>query len=203
MLDLIIVRHGQSIADIEERHEGRADFSLTVLGRNQAEKLAYWLKENLIFDYIISSPLKRASETSEIISSICCKDVNYDARLMEWNNGVLAGLLRVEAKEKYPIPNGGRKYFQRILKGESEINFGSRAEEFIAELIDKYESDEEYIKILIVSHGGMINMMIQSLLSLPIKNNISFSSGDTAVHMLRAIGDKRIIVSLNGREHLK
>lgn len=203
MLDLIIVRHGQSVADIEERHEGRADFPLTVLGRNQADKLAYWLKENLIFDYIISSPLKRASETSEIISSICCKEVNYDERLMEWNNGVLAGLLRIEAKEKYPIPKGGRKYFQRIPKGESEIDFRSRAEEFISELIDKYDSNEDYRKILIMSHGGMINMMIQSFLNLPIKNDIVISSGDTAVHMLRVTGDKRIIVSLNGSEHLK
>ncbi|MGV8981611.1 histidine phosphatase family protein [Clostridium sp.] len=103
MLDLIIVRHGQSVADIEERMEGRADFPLTNLGKEQAKKLAHWLKDNAPFDYIISSPLKRASETSEIINTICNVDITYDERLMEWNNGVLAGLLRSEAHEKYPI----------------------------------------------------------------------------------------------------
>lgn len=202
MLDLIIVRHGQSVADIEERIEGRADFPLTNLGKEQSEKLACWLKQNIIFDCIISSPLKRASETSEIISKICLKDITYDERLMEWNNGVIAGLLISEANIKYPIPDGGRKYFQRITGGESIIDFRARIEEFIAELLNKYACSKDDKKILIVTHGGAINMIFHSFLNLPIKNEVSICSGDTSVHILRAIGDKRNIISVNRNEHL-
>lgn len=203
MLDLIIVRHGQSVADIEERMEGRADFPLTNLGKKQAEKLACWLKQNILFDYIISSPLKRASETSDIVSKICFKEVTYDERLMEWNNGLIAGLLKSEAHEKYPIPKGGRKYFQRIFEGESTIDFRTRAEEFIAEILDKYNSDKDDRRILIITHGGTANMIIHSFLNLPIKNDITICSDDTGVHILRAKGNERIIVCLNGKEHLK
>ncbi|MGV8981610.1 histidine phosphatase family protein [Clostridium sp.] len=83
------------------------------------------------------------------------------------------------------------------------IDFRTRGEEFTAELIDKYFSEKDDKRILIVAHGGIINMILQSFLSLPIKNDINISSGDTGVHRLRLIGDKRVVVSLNGNEHLK
>jgi len=203
MLDLIIVRHGQSVADIEGRMEGRANFPLTDLGKEQAEKLAYWLKQKETFDYIISSPLKRASETAQIIGRVCSKEITYDVRLMEWNNGLIAGLLKSEANEKYPIPKGGRKYFQRIFEGESLIDFRARAEEFTAELLDKYAIAKEDRRIVIITHGGTINMIIHSFLNMPIKNNITVSSGDTGVHVLRIKREDRIIVSLNVNKHLE
>jgi broad specificity phosphatase PhoE len=37
MFDLFIMRHGQSEADLLDRYEGRADFPLTDLGREQAD----------------------------------------------------------------------------------------------------------------------------------------------------------------------
>jgi 2,3-bisphosphoglycerate-dependent phosphoglycerate mutase len=227
MLELIIARHGQSVADIEKRHEGRADFPLTNLGKEQAEKLAHWLKDKAAFDYIISSPLKRAAETSEIVSKTCGKEIFYDERLMEWNNGVLAGLLRSEAQEKYPIPEGGRKYFERIPEGESIIEFRARVEEFFAELLDRAESGSgsgsgngsgngnivtdanestntnRDSRILIIAHGGTINMLFQSFLGLPVKNDIVICSGDTGVHVWRVNGGNRTIIMSNGNAHLR
>jgi 2,3-bisphosphoglycerate-dependent phosphoglycerate mutase len=40
MLELLLIRHGQSEADLLDVHEGRADFPLTGLGRRQAGLLA-------------------------------------------------------------------------------------------------------------------------------------------------------------------
>jgi 2,3-bisphosphoglycerate-dependent phosphoglycerate mutase len=202
MLELIVVRHGQSVADIENRLEGRANFSLTDVGRVQAEKLGYWLNNNMNFDYIISSPLKRAFETSQIVSSICNKEIICDERLMEWNNGVLAGLLRTEALKKYPVPVGGRKYFQRISQGESLIDLRARTEEFLAELMDTSADRKSENRILIVAHGGLINMLFQSFLNLPIKNEVSIHTGDTGVHIWRISEGKKEIIMLNGKEHL-
>jgi 2,3-bisphosphoglycerate-dependent phosphoglycerate mutase len=42
MPEFLILRHGQSQADLEDRYEGRADFPLTELGREQARKAARW-----------------------------------------------------------------------------------------------------------------------------------------------------------------
>jgi len=43
-MDLLVIRHGQSEADIIKVIEGRADFSLTELGLSQAELMAEWVK---------------------------------------------------------------------------------------------------------------------------------------------------------------
>ncbi|MFA5524942.1 MAG: histidine phosphatase family protein [Tissierellales bacterium] len=202
MIELLLVRHGQSVADIEGRHEGRADFPLTDLGREQAEKLSEWLKERYSFDMIIASPLKRAKETAEIIGSKMNHSVIFNDDLMEWNNGVLAGLLREEAKRKYPVPEGGRKYFQSVEKGESLIDFRGRAEHFLASLLHSIKDVEEKTKICIVAHGGIITMLYRSFLNLPIDTNIWLASGDTGIHLWRIDGDRKVIVFSNKQEHL-
>lgn len=68
-MDLLIIQHGQSEADILRCHEGRADFLLTDLGIKQAELLADWVKKNYPPDFIISSPLKCARKTAGILAS--------------------------------------------------------------------------------------------------------------------------------------
>lgn len=59
---IILIRHGESEADILHVHEGRADFSLTPKGREQAKAMAAWLHSNYHLNRIYSSTLKRAAE---------------------------------------------------------------------------------------------------------------------------------------------
>ncbi len=180
-MKLIIVRHGQSFGDIDEVHEGRADLELTDLGKEQASKLSKWLNENEEIDIIISSPLKRAKKTAEYISLEIEKELIIDDSLMEWNNGLLAGVKREVAVKEFPIPDGGRKPHHEHYETESEIHFRARAEMFISKLKeDRYEGET----ICIVSHGGTVNMIIKSLLGLPMNTGHSFSCGDTAVHKI-------------------
>ena len=202
MLEIIVVRHGQSVADIEKRFEGRADFSLTDLGVQQAKKLSIWIKNNYPPNYIISSPLKRASETAEIIGKKCIKEVEYDDDLMELNTGLLAGMLKAEANEKYPLPKGGHKPYEDILGGESLIEFRSRAEKFWSKLIFKFSKDTSDKRILIVSHGGMIDMLFRCFLNLPMNTNVGLCTGDTGVHIWKFNGDEKFIVVTNSLNHL-
>jgi len=203
MLEILIVRHGQSVADIEERHEGRADFPLTELGREQAAKVASWIAEKYPPEIMLSSTLRRASETAEAIAKKIGINVLYDEDLMEMNNGVLAGLLRKEAAEKYPIPEGGRKDHEAIEGGESMIEFRARAERFWSKFINRYYEEGVDKRICIVSHGGMINMLFRSFLNLPISADVWIGTGDTGVSIWRVKGDTRAVVFSNYQEHLK
>ena len=65
---LLVVRHGQSEADILKVCEGRADFSLTKLGHERVEKTAEYISENYKVDKIYSSTLKRAMQTAEHVA---------------------------------------------------------------------------------------------------------------------------------------
>lgn len=107
MIELLIVRHGQSLADIEHGHEGRADFVLTDLGRRQAKEAALWITTHYPPGTILSSPVLRAAETAEIIATELGLPVTFDDALMEMNNGMNAGLTFEEAKVRYPRPEAG------------------------------------------------------------------------------------------------
>ncbi len=199
-MKLIIVRHGQSFGDIDEVHEGRADLELTDLGEEQAYKLSKWLKGREEIDIIISSPLKRARKTAEYIGSEIKKELRIDEHLMEWNNGLLAGVKRDVANMDFPIPDGGRKPHHEHYQTESEIDFRARAEMFLSKLKEDHNDGET---ICIVSHGGMINMLLKSLLELPMNTGHSFSSGDTAVHSIAIYKSGCELSYLNSLVHLK
>ncbi|MCR8633793.1 histidine phosphatase family protein [Paenibacillus radicis (ex Xue et al. 2023)] len=202
MVEILVIRHGQSEADILKRCEGRADYSLTELGGEQVKQLSDWIYHNYKPDLIYSSTLKRAKETAEAISNKVQLPINLDEDLMELNNGVIAGMLIEEARIKYPFPVGGRKRHESIEGGETEIQFRARAENFISKLLAFLDQAKGLNTICIVSHGGMISMLFRSFLNLPYDAPVTIPTGDTGVHIWRYDNGKKTIVKTNSQEHL-
>ena len=197
-MDLLVIRHGQSEADILGVIEGRADFSLTELGHKQAEKMSKWIKEHYSINKIYASPLKRAKQTAEYISKLCGIEIQFDDDLMEWKNGLIAGLSLKEANEKYPEP---KKYpHTRVYEQESQIDFRSRIETALSKIIYENKTDET---IIIVSHGGAINMLFKSFIESPINSTITIKTGDTGIHHWRIKDNKRSIIFSGKQEHLE
>jgi 2,3-bisphosphoglycerate-dependent phosphoglycerate mutase len=200
-MNLLIIRHGQSEADILEVMEGRADFNLTDLGRKQAELMADWVAKNYKIDKIFSSPLKRASQTVNILSERTGIDVIFDDDLMEWQNGIIAGMPREEARAKYPRPEV--KYPHTIVyEQESEIQFRMRAETILSKIINENPID---YTIAVVSHGGLIGQLFQSFIRSPVTvSNIYIGgTGDTGIHEWRTDGNRRGIIHVNLQKHLE
>ncbi len=197
-MKILFIRHGESEADLLDVHEGRADFALTDKGHEQAEKLAKWLSQKLEITKIYASTLKRASQTAQYISDACHIPVIYKDDLMEFNNGLLAGLSREEAALKYPKEEGLPPHMANY-EMESDLAFRFRAENILSEIL--YESKEESC-IAIVSHGGMINQLIRALLKLPVDSNVFFGTSDTGVHVFVKDKDEIFTVKVNSTEHL-
>lgn len=198
-MELLIVRHGQSEADLLGVHEGRADFPLTKLGEQQARKMAAYVSEHLPPDIILASPLLRARSTAEMLQELMGCDLFLENDLMEFNNGVLAGLSREEASIKYPLPPKGRPIHIAIEQGESELDLRFRAEKIFHKIILDYQS---YNRVAIVSHGGLISQFIKAFLKQPNSSEYVFATGDTGIHLLEIKENTRIIRFINKLEHL-
>jgi len=198
-MELLLIRHGESEADLLGVHEGRADFPLTALGRSQAMKLATYLNGSLLPEKIISSPLKRALETARVLQEGTGGDLEIDPLLMEFNNGVIAGMPREEAAEKYPLPPGGRPAHVPIEGGESELEFRFRAEMILSKILTDFKDAK---RLAVVSHGGMISKLLQAFMGMPSSNEYAFPTGDTGFHLLEIKEGKRIVWKLNSDEHL-
>ncbi len=197
-MELLIIRHGQSEADLLEVHEGRADFPLTELGIVQATHMAEYVAKKYSPDVILSSPLKRASGTAQILQQEIGCDLMYEEDLMEFNNGVLAGLSRKEAAIKYPLPKGGRPVHIPIQDGESELEFRYRAERIAQKILHEYK---DYKRVAIVSHGGLISNFIKAVLNQSNSKTV-YPTGDTGIHLLEIREDLQIVRFINKQEHL-
>lgn len=198
-MELLVIRHGQSEADITKRHEGRADFPLTPLGMRQAEQMAEWVHAHVRPDVIFSSPLKRAARTAEILADKMNLPVIFRDELMEFNNGLLAGLTFEEGSERYPKPDVKLPH-ESYYGQETQIAFRARAETILSRLIHE---NAGIGRIAIVSHGNMINMLFQSFLILPMNCDVSISTADTGIHLWRIEGARRHIGFINRIQHLE
>jgi len=197
---LLVIRHGQSEADILKVMEGRANFNLTDLGRKQAQLMSKWVVQNYDVDKIFSSPLKRASQTAYILSERTGVEIIFDDDLMEWQNGLIAGMPHEEARAKYPNPKA--KYpHTAMYEQESDIQFRMRAETILSKIINENPMDHT---IAVVSHNGLIGRLFQSFIQSPITGSNVYigRTGDTGIHEWRVDGDRRGIIHVNLQEHL-
>ena len=140
---IYIVRHGQTDWNLEGRFQGRIDIELNEKGREQAKLTKEKLK-NIKFDKVISSPLKRAIETAQIITD---EPVEVDDRIIERCNGQLEGKLKKECESMVDFTDEN----ESKLGIESLRAFRGRITSFFDELEKKYPNKN----ILVVTHAGV------------------------------------------------
>jgi 2,3-bisphosphoglycerate-dependent phosphoglycerate mutase len=198
-LELLIIRHGQSEADLLGVHEGRADYPLTELGERQARKMADYVSTHFPPDILLSSPLKRANKTASFLQLEIGCELVVEQDLMEFNNGVLAGLPREVAATRYPLPKNGRPKHIPIQDGESELEFSQRVERVFHKIIYDYQ---QYKRVAIVSHGGTISNLLKVLLKQPFNTEFTFPTGDTGIHLIELKEPQKVVRFLNRQEHL-
>ena len=105
MLKLVLVRHGQSMWNLENKFTGWTDVELSERGVNEAKAAGKVLKEKgFEFDVAYTSVLKRAEDTLKyILEEMGEKNIpiNKSWRLNERHYGALQGLNKEETRQKY------------------------------------------------------------------------------------------------------
>ncbi len=166
-ISIIFLRHGESIGNAEKRHQGQADFPLTEQGIQQVEQLAAtWKGQGLDFTRAIASPLARAKQTAKILSRALEFQISYDEDWMERDNGKLAGLLHERALEVLPPPPFIHLYEPIADTGESQWELYLRAGRALNSLMSNPPG-----LYLIISHGGLLNMVMHALVGITPQPN--------------------------------
>lgn len=195
-MKLLIIRHGESEGDILDVHEGRADFELTERGHCQADAMSEFVSQNYQLAKIYHSTLKRANQTAEHLALKTRAPLIPDEKIMEFNNGLIAGLKHSVADEKYPRINV--PIHASVYEQESMLEFRYRAEYMLSKLLS--ENDDKNT-IAVVSHGGMINQLYRAFLKLPVETEFSFLTGDTGIHEWVIKENSRIVLRANFIPH--
>jgi len=163
---LAIVRHGQSVWNLENRFTGEVDVDLTSQGRQEAiaagKKLA-----DIPFSRCFTSILTRAIETLDLIlQQRHTKDlpVTRDKALDERNYGQLQGLDKAATAKKYgeeQVALWRRSYAVRPPGGESLQDTAARVIPYYTKEIEPHLKKEE--NILVVAHGNSLRALMMHL----------------------------------------
>ena len=148
---IYIIRHGQTEWNIEHRTQGQTNIALNTNGIKQAELITQKIA-NLKIDSIISSDLKRAYMTAQIINKNFNKTIETDKRLREFCFGTLEGITRDKITQET---------WEKFNENPKQFNAETKEEIFnrIKSFIDDIKSNNINKNTLVVAHGGPIRMI--------------------------------------------
>jgi probable phosphoglycerate mutase len=165
MTRLILVRHGETLWNLEQRYQGHLDSPLTEKGLLQSRAVALRLA-GCPFKEIYSSDLGRALQTAESIAKCTGHTVRRESRLRERNLGIFQGLSKREIQEKFPkehalYKSGGPDYV--VPNGESGTQACGRMVDCLTELARRHAGE----LIVVVAHGGVLSALLIHVLGIP------------------------------------
>ena len=198
--EIIFIRHGETEWNSQQRMQGHSNSDLSSVGQAQIQALGQWMK-NVPFDHIYSSDSLRAKQTAEAITQFSGHELKIDLRLREKNLGVFEGLTSEEARERHPevfnlFKTAGSKYV--IDEGESTQQLQDRALEIVDEIRIKHPEE----RVLLVTHGGFIRVVMKHSLGLSLETPTRFLIRNTGVFRL-VWEDKWIVSQMGGVSHLE
>lgn len=184
---LMLIRHPETIANVESRYIGRTDSPLTARGMRQRSWLA-----NVVApwgaDAVYSSPLGRALETARAIAPAGC-DVTVLEDLQEIDFGdaecltyaeITARGMRLQYTATGPIAPGGEtaEAFDARVRGVRERITAGPA------------------RSVIVTHGGVMRRLLMQLLNLPAESGWHFGVPNATVAVVRIVDGVGVLESL-------
>ena len=163
MTHLYLVRHGETSYNAARRIQGSVDIPLNERGIQQAEEAAEKLA-SLGVDAIVSSPMRRARQTAEIIARRLALDVLFMPVFVERRMGFFEGMPFQEISEKYAQEWEAwtHQFFASPPDAESIFDVSVRVKQGLDEIRVRFPDDT----VLLVAHGfvgRVINGMLKRL----------------------------------------
>jgi broad specificity phosphatase PhoE len=164
--EVLLIRHGQTDANVEQRWQGHGDWPLNDTGRAQAQELAQRLPP---VDAVYSSPLLRARNTAQAVADEQSHEVAVDDRLKEIGFGAWENRTKADIEET--DPDG----LATLMSNDSDVRRGGSGETFtevqnrMAEAVDEIAANHDRGSIAVVSHGGATRAYVTQLLGLDFR----------------------------------
>ncbi|RKH57396.1 histidine phosphatase family protein [Corallococcus llansteffanensis] len=163
--EFILLRHGETEWNAQERLQGHLNSTLSPEGLRQADALAARLA-TVRFQALYSSDLGRAVQTASRIAATTGHTLQEDARLRERGLGILEGLTRTEARQRHPdvfaeYAAGGPDFV--VPEGESASQRLRLAMGCLEELAGRHPR----ARVVVTTHGGLLSSLFRHCLGIP------------------------------------
>lgn len=194
-----IVRHGQTVWNVEGKLQGQKDSPLTEAGIEQAKKAGELLKQ-IEFHEAFSSDLLRAKRTAELITLEKKLIIKTSELLRERTYGSYEGKKRKELQhllDAFESLNHKEKFKKSFAEGvESDEKLSSRFITFLREVALGYPNKN----VLVVCHGGIMRSLLIHLGFGDYKTMPHYTIKNGSIITLLSDGVEFIIKETNGIE---
>ena len=198
--EVLLIRHGQTVANVEGRWQGHADGQLDRTGRRQAAMLA---REIPALDALYASPLARAADTASAIAEVQSLPVKLDPDLKEIGFGAWEGLSPAQIEEAYP------EEYQSFRSGV-DLPRGGNGETFagvrrrMSSALESIVAANPGRTVGVVSHGGATRAYLTEILGVPSEQRRRIDGlGNTHYGRLAFTGRGPTVVSWNLGPHMQ
>lgn len=202
-----LIRHGVSIWNIEQIHQGQSfrEPGLSPIGRNQALNIGLKLREEKLAA-IHTSPLPRAEQTARLInwSNAYPANIFGEAGLKEISHGIADGMRYQDIFNKYS--SYWLKWLDREMEtpcfpgGESQLAVQARMFKTMLNLAQASENrkahwkfEKQECKIIVVAHGGVNKLFLAHVLGLPAKDNFDIPQENACINILLWDGNNFLV----------
>lgn len=197
-MELLVIRHAEPVRITTEEGGGvPVDPGLTDRGHDQADRLARWLAVEGV-DHVVSSPLRRATETATPLAAALGLEIEIDAQLCEYDANadhyIPIEELRANQDDRWHAMVEGR---WQDFGGEPPDEFRARIVPCLERVIDAHPGE----RVAAVCHGGVVNVYLAAVLG--IDRHLWFDPGYTSISRVRAARNgPRSVASVNEIAHL-
>ena len=202
-MKLLLVRHGETDWNLTRRYQGDSDVPLNQKGIRQAQSLAKRLSKEKI-DIIYSSDLSRAAETAKHIANKHepVPTIHCDPRWRELSFGKWEGLTHTEIQEQWRT-EADAWYADPVNisppDGEPILQLAERVQSIWDEVQSKHKEEN----VLLVSHGGVIQILLCLVLGMDLNRYWQFHVKKAALTEIHIYEAGAILEVFNDTSHLK
>ena len=159
---LLLLRHGQTVLSIDRRYSGHGDPELTTAGQAQAAGAAARLAGYRKITSVLTSPLRRARQTAELVSRATGARLETRSGLIETDFGEWEGLTFTEARERDPELHAKWLGAEDVAPpgGESFAAVRGRVGVELASIVEAYAGET----LVLVTHVTPIKMILRQAL---------------------------------------
>jgi len=203
MIEIILVRHGETDWNVERRIQGNRDIPLNVEGRRQAAALGRALASEPL-DAVIASDLRRAMETARAIAAPHGIAVRAERELRERRFGAFEGLTHDEIRARYPHHHAvwrarvaDAEYPPERQTAETLRQFSARAVNAVVRLMES-----GFRKLLIVTHGGVLDCLYRNACGMDLSAPRNFDIPNAGINRLSWDGSRLQVMTWAETAHL-
>ena len=184
MLELILVRHGETAWNAERRLQGHLDIGLNDIGLRQAAACGQYLAHEPL-DAIYASDLQRAQQTASALAAPHGLPIQTDTGLRERCFGGFEGKLYSELEALFPTSNAAMlerdldaRYPDGVHRAETLREFDQR----VMQTLNAILTDNPARRIAIVSHGGVLDCVYRRVRGLRLDSPRDFDVKNASIN---------------------